>query len=368
MQLLTLLTTASWLYLLIATTTTVAHAANNAAMVCPNTEATDNNLENTIVDAQAYKPNAPIKTSVCEESNDGSSSGGGPHKLAHWSFWRSNYKDWIPISFTGNIYSCSSSDDDNDVMKPITTNNEDEDSVVVMEVWQPRPDGTYSSIRPGVEEGDCRASVPVTIFTQQQQQHDDENENNNIDDKGRIGSVKFDTFIPGSTGILNGLVPSSSSSSSYDYPPYKSGSIHLFLNIQGFNPLVVSLDMNELESWFSKRHYVGKKRFQLSGEKKNGNNGMEIQSVTPKTITNSRSSGKYNLAIDLEVNLFLTKSNNNHDKKGDGVTAGNGDDTTTLKDIFCSKKKKSLFFGKIISFFKEPISVCSPAYLDFFAL
>jgi hypothetical protein len=363
---LTLLTTASWLYLLLAATTTVVHAANAAAMVCPNTEEADNNVQNTI-NAQAYKPNAPIKNSVCEESNYNNS--GGPHRLAHWSFWRSNYKDLIPISFTGNIYSCGSSGGV-DVMKPITTTS-DEDSVVVMEVWQPRPDGTYSSIRPGVEEGDCRASVPVTLFTHQQRQHDDENENennNNVDDTGRIGSVKFDTFIPGSTGILNGLVPPSSSSSN-DYPPYKSGSIHLFLNIQGFNPLVVEINMNELESWFPKRH-VGKKRFQLSGDnnkkKKDGNNGMEIQSVTPKTITTkSQSSGKYNLAIDLEVNFFLTKSSNNHD---DNEREKDED----LKSIFCShtnpKKKKSLLFGRIISFFKEPISVCSPAYLDFFAL
>jgi hypothetical protein len=363
---LTLLTTASWLYLLLATTTTVVHAANAAAMVCPNTEEeADHIIMETDTNAQAYKPNAPIKTRVCEESNDGSS--GGPHRLAHWSFWRSNYKDLIPISFTGNIYSCGSSGD-NDVKKPITTSS-NEDSEVVMEVWQPRPDGTYSSIRPGVEEGDCRASVPVTIFTQQQRQHDDEDENensNNIDDSvGRIGTVKFDTFIPGSTGILNGLVPSSS----YDYPPYKSGSIHLFLNIQGFSPLVVEINMNELESWFPKRH-VGKKRFQLSGgsnkKRKDGNNGMEVQSVTPKTITTkSQSSGKYNLAIDLEVNFFLTKSSNNHD---DNEREKNED----LKSIFCShtnpKKKKSLLFGRIISFFKEPISVCSPAYLDFFAL
>ncbi|KAL7450592.1 hypothetical protein ACHAWC_002488, partial [Mediolabrus comicus] len=353
MQLLTLLTTASWFYLLHAT---VVHAANkNAAMVCPNTEEEANNVVEADTNAQAYKPNAPLKTRVCEESNDG--SGGGPHRLAHWSFWRSNYKDWIPISITGNIYSCNSSGDD-DVMKPITTTSNNEDSEVVMEVWQPRPDGTYSSIRPGVEEGDCRASVPVTIFTQQQRQHDDENENenNNVDDTGRIGTVKFDTFIPGSTGILNGLVPSSSSSSSSnDYPPYKSGSIHLFLNIQGFNPLVVEINMNELESWFPKRH-VGKKRFQLSGgsnkKKKDGNNGMEIQSVTPKMITTkSQSFGKYNLAIDLEVNFFLTKSSNNHD---DNERKKDED----LKSIFCShtntKKKKSLLFGRIISFFKEP--------------
>ena len=192
-------------------------------------------------------------------------------------------------------------------------------------------------------------------------------------DNHSIGTVKFDTFIPGSTGILNGLVPPSSS---YDYPPYKSGSIHLFLNIQGFSPLVVEINMNELESWFPKRH-VGKKRFHLSSgsnkkkKKNDGNNGMEIQYVTPKTLsTKSRSSGKYNLAIDLEVNFFLTKSSNNHDdNEMEGVAAAEGDDSATLQDIFCSKKKKkSLLFGRIISFFKEPISVCSPAYLDFFAL
>ena len=340
----------------------MVHAANSAAMVCPNTANTEEEADNVKAEtnAQAYKPNAPLKTRVCEESNNG--SGGGPHRIAHWSFWRSNYKDWIPISITGNIYSCNSGNDGNNVQPFTTTSDED---LVVMEVWQPRPDGTYSSLRPGVEEGDCRASVPVTIFTQQQQQHDDENENenNNADDKGRIGSVKFDTFIPGSIGILNGLVPSSTS---YDYPPYKSGSIHLFLNIQGFNPLLVEINMNELGEWFPKRH-VAKKRFKLSGDRMKKKDGMEIQSVTPKTFGN-------NLSIDLEVNFFLTKSSNNHDdhkrNKKEGDTERKGDATTTLQDIFCSqkKKKRSLFFGGIISFFKEPISICSPAYLDFFAL
>jgi len=275
--------------------------------------------------AQAYKPNAPVKTHVCEES---SSNGNNQlHKAAHWSFWRSDYKDNVPIFIKANLFSCNGG-------AAATRENEE----VTMEVWQPRPDGTYSSIRPGIEEGDCRASVQIATTTAN-------NEDDSLIDTNRIGTVEFETFAPGSIGILNGLVPPSSR----DYPPYKPGAIHMFLNIDGYHPLLTQLSMSELNDWIP--YKISKGRFKLANGKKSFNNkdsGIEIQSVTPT----SRSG--YNLAIEVEVNFFLV---------------GNGKETNdTIEDIFCSHSLHRGRLSWIPSFFKEPISVCSAAHMDFYAL
>jgi protocatechuate 3,4-dioxygenase beta subunit len=278
--------------------------------------------------AQAYKPSAPEKAIVCEESSPSAEL--HPHKVAHWSFWRSNYKDLIPILLRGTVYACSGR------AKKIN------ESDAILEVWQPRPDGTYSSIRPGVEEGDCRALVPMVTT----KHNNNDNENGTMMDN-IIGKVKFETFAPGSIGMLNGLVPSSSR----DYPPYKPGSIHMFLNIAGYQPLLTHLSLNVLDDWIPKKTSRG--RFKLSNGKTNLNNddtvtnGMKIQSVTP-ILRNG-----YELSIEVELNFFLAE--NDEEKKG-------------IKDIFCSHSRQRGRWSWILSFFNEPISVCFAAYLDFFAL
>jgi len=282
--------------------------------------------------AQAYKPKAPKKTIVCDKS---SSNDNQIHKVAPWPFWRSEYKDLVPIVVRGNLYSC------NGAARKTT-----ETTKATMEVWQPRPDGTYSSIRPGLEEGDCRASVPITTTT-----NNDNSDHGNIDTDNRIGRVEFETFAPGSIGILNGLVPSSSR----DYPPYKPGAIHMFLNIAGYQPLLTQLSMSELNDWIPKN--ISKGRFKLSNENTYSNvdgggtnsiHGTEMQSVTPK------SQSGYKLAIEVEVNFFLV-ANDKETKDG-------------IDDIFCSYRMHRGRWSWIPSFFKEPISVCSAAYMDFFAL
>mmetsp|Transcript_21656 Transcript_21656/g.35440 ORF Transcript_21656/g.35440 Transcript_21656/m.35440 type:complete len:336 (+) Transcript_21656:103-1110(+) len=277
--------------------------------------------------AQAYKPNAPIKTSVCDES---SSSEYNVHKVAHWSFWRSDYKDSVPIFIKGNLLSCHSGD------AAAAIGNE-----ATLEVWQPRPNGTYSSIRPGIEEGDCRASVPITTTTKY---YSDNDSNIATDDINRIGTVEFETFAPGSIGILNGLVPSSSR----DYLPYKPGAIHMFLNVEGYHPFLRELSLSELNDWIPAK--ISKGRFKLSGGKSFSSNsdGIEILSVTPKSRPG------YELAIEVEINLFLV----GNDKEAHG----------TIGDIFCSHNLQRGRLNWIPLFFKEPISVCSAAYMDFFAL
>lgn len=277
--------------------------------------------------AQAYKPNAPIKTIICDAS---SSRDYNVHKVAHWSFWRSDYNDLVPIFIKGNLLSCNSGGDAAAVIENDAT----------LEVWQPRPNGTYSSIRPGVEDGDCRASVPITTTTK----YSDDDRNIDNDDNNRIGTVEFETFAPGSIGILNGLVPSSSR----DYLPYKPGAIHMFLNVEGYQPFLIELRMSELNDWIPAN--ISKGRFKLSGGKSSSNNGgsIEILSVTPKSRPG------YELAIEVEINLFLVgKDKETHD---------------TMGDIFCSHNLQRGRLNWIPSFFKEPISVCSAAYMDFFAL
>ena len=268
--------------------------------------------------AQAYKPNAPMKTSVCDKP---SSSFNMVHKVAHWSFWRSDYKDLVPIFIKGNLLSCNGGA------------VAEKESEVTMEVWQPRPNGTYSSIRPGIEEGDCRASVPIATVAN----------NGEIDtDINRIGTVEFETFVPGSVGLLNGLGPFSFG----DYPPYRPGDIHMFLNMEGYQPLLTELSMSGLNKWIPKR--MSKGRFKFSGGKSvNNSDGIEILSVTPKSRPG------YILAIEVEVNLFLI---------------GNDKETQDMKDVFCSHKLQRGGLSRIQSFFREPISVCSAAYMDFFAL
>ena len=278
--------------------------------------------------AQAYKSNAPVTNSVCDETSFDDKI---RHKVAHRSFWRSDYKDLVPISIRGNLYSCNGA---------VATAARNEDALV--EVWQPRPDGTFSSIRPGVDEGDCRASVPIILLSSTTNNKSVNNETDvNTDTDNKIGTVEFETFAPGSIGILNGLVPSSSR----DYPPYKPGSIHMFFNIAGYQPLVVQLRTSELNDWIPKR--ISNGRFKSPSFRKAGSNrnGIEIQSVTP-TIQHG-----YEMAIEVEVNFFLVE--NDMDTKG------------SMEEIFCSRKG---VWNWIPSFFKEPVSICYASYLDFFAL
>lgn len=322
------------------TTDNTAESANNLPAhpkVCDSRLLPNRRVDNSLyvggeATAQAYKPNAPIKTSVCDESS--SSSDYNVHKVAHWSLWRSDYKDLVPIFIKGNLLSCNSGDATAAAAAAIGND-------ATLEVWQPRPNGTYSSIRPGIEEGDCRASVPITTTTKYS---NDDDSNIDTDDINRIGTVEFETFAPGSIGILNGLVPSSSR----DYLPYKPGAIHMFLNVEGYQPFLIELRMSELNDWIPAK--ISRGRFKLSGGKSSSNNsdGIEILSVTPKSPPG------YELAIEVEINLFLVR---NDEESQDPIG-----------DIFCSHNLQRGRLNWIPSFFKEPISVCSAAYMDFFAL
>lgn len=294
--------------------------------------------------AQAYKPNAPLKTNVCQvheiisgEANPNQTH----HNVAHWTSWRSSYEHVVPLIVHGNIYSCNS---------PQSLNS---NAITMMEVWQPRPGGTYSSLRSGVEEGDCRASVPIT------QPDSNDNNNNNESSTNLLGQVQYETLAPGSTGILGGLVPDSSR----DYPPYAPGAIHMLLNLDGYSPLLGELDVNDLEDWMLQEHsqgHFGFKGWNMGPHRSkrshaDGSGGIEIQSV--KKISRPG----YDLAFEVKVDIFLSPIVGNEEVEG-----GAEEKKASLNELFCSSNYG--VFSWISSFFKEPITVCFPSLLDFFAL
>ncbi|KAL3773789.1 hypothetical protein ACHAW5_002997 [Stephanodiscus triporus] len=223
--------------------------------------------------AQAYKPHSPVKTNVCQVHPENS----GGWKVANWPLWRGTY-DEVPLVVIGNVYSCGAS--------PIARNT------TTMEVWQPRPDGTFSSLRSGIEEGECRASVPIVSGM--------DGEFSNV-----IGNFQYETLAPGSPGIFGGLVPGSD-----DYPPYGPGGIHMYLNIEGYHPLLGRLDMNDLDDWVLKKDSRGRFRFRGWDLRpqfaKNTNNveaggGIEIRSLTKVPRLG------YDLALEVKVDVFLVE-------------------------------------------------------------
>mmetsp|Transcript_208 Transcript_208/g.397 ORF Transcript_208/g.397 Transcript_208/m.397 type:complete len:434 (+) Transcript_208:22-1323(+) len=284
------------------------------------------------ISAQAYKPNAPVKTSVCEVQPTNTGDISNPlHSVAHWSFWRSNYKEVVPIVVHANVYSCG--------LPAVSPSNDG----IKLEVWQPRPDGTFSSLHSGMEEGDCRASVTAITGI--------ESEWSNL-----LGQVQYETLAPGSTGLLGGLVPDSSR----EYPPYGPASINMFLNVEGYNPSLVQLNMNELDKFMLQKDSDG--RFRFNGwdlrphasktTKYDVADGIQIQSV--KKISRPG----FNLALEVEVDLFLVAASGNEEE---GSAAEQTD-----SHVFCSYSDG--YFNSMSSFFKEPITLCSPSMLDFFAL
>ena len=296
------------------------------------------------ISAQTYKSNTQVKSSVCEgvDSDDSIQS---TYNVAYWSFWRSSYNVVPKMVVTANIYSCGDPNVNSISTSAITSalNEEDIDGVITMEVWQPRPDGTYSSLRPGIEEGDCRASVPM------QQNH--MNTNNNNEFSNILGYVQFTTSTPGSPGLLNGLIPHGSR----DYPPYSKGNIQMHVNLDGYYPWLGQLSMNELDGILKNKEHqgsVGRRPHDTknvnddSGSGSGG--GIEIQSVTQVSES----------LIKVEIDIFIEQ------RKTEEMTTSSQDSS----DIFCSSSSRGLFNWIASSFFKEPIAICFPSLLDFFQL
>jgi hypothetical protein len=273
--------------------------------------------------AQAYKPDVPLSSTVC--SADVSQN--YKYKAASWPFTRrTSKKGTAPrLHVRLNLWTCAQDGDgDNQCCcQPLGDDSAvtiDADSLV--EVWQTHPDGTYSSLgskqkRQQAGEDECRARVPV----------------------GAEGNVEFSTVAPGSTGILAGLGPFG-----WEYSPYGPPVIHMLFSVVDHTPLLVDLP--------ALAHYktLEQRRFSLPDWRGAAwvrprplGNRVEITSWEPNVDENS---------ISIEVTVLLSQKN------------GTSTSTSSSALEFCP----SMIYGFPSSFFLEPISLCAPSMLDFFAI
>lgn len=255
--------------------------------------------------AQAYKPLAPVKTVVCEESLR------NPYRMASWPFSRSglgNGGGAPHLSVAIRLLSCRM-DDDSCCCSPFLSTDV---TTTVVEVWQTKPDGTYSSISPGVDEGVCRASVPVVE-----------------------GSVaRFDTVAPGSTGILNGLGPAG-----WDFYPFGEPSIHVLVSAPGHELMLSQIPVLMNQKLEPKSFF---------GPDWRGQAYTLARSKTSSLAVDSWSANVDENRIDLEVTMLLYQNQ----------------ETSSVQEVMCP----SSLYGTPGSFFVEPISICAPSMLGFFNL
>lgn len=258
--------------------------------------------------AQAYRSGAPVSNAVCRPEFADEYR----YKAASWPFLRrSMRKGSAPkLDITLNIMSCQSSNDSDCICQPI-------DPIVPMsarskiEVWQTRPDGLYSALRPTMpDSNDCRAQVPME----------------------ESGVARFTTVAPGSTGVMGGLGPGG-----WEWSPYGPPVIHVLVRAKGHAPLLVDLPILVNSKTLEPRKFsVGDFRGSAWARKKSGQVPYEINSWKPNVSENK---------IVIEVNIFLKQAHQDEPE-------------------LCP----SYLYGLPSSFFLEPMSVCAPSMLDFFSV
>lgn len=246
--------------------------------------------------AQAYVPNAPVKSTVCQEN------GHKKHKVATWPFSRSSRETTPKLLVRANLWSCSSTEKECCCESLV-------EATAKAEVWQARPDGTYTSLQSG--NGDCRA----TVLPQN-------------------GQLQFTTMAPGSTGALGGLGPSG-----WDAAPYGQPVLHMLLTADEHQALLIHVPIVPHGKTLEQRSFWG-------GDFR-GHAGKKKSEAGPYKVTSWTVDGDAG-EIQVEMDVFLTRGSSAED----------------LTKELCP----SFLYGMPSSFFVEPIAVCAPSLLNFFPL
>lgn len=295
--------------------------------------------------AQAYKQDAPIKQTICEpeairETNM-------RHKVATWPYSRSNRKVLPELKISLNLMLCSDGVEPNKPAVDSETSSGDEDSNccchnllagdtannATIEIWQTRPDGTYSSLRPGSEEGDCRAKWIVT---------GEGTEGDSTGDNPR--TVEFTSMAPGSTGSLGGLGPNH-----WEFYPYGPPVLHILVRpgMDGVRPLLVDVPVSMHHKTLEQKPFTWRDWRGPSWIKSKGNPDQPSFNIT------SWEEDAETLSVSMDLDLFL--------RKDEEFSVSFTEETSKL---MCS----SLFYGLPSSFFLEPMSICGRYMLDYFDL
>lgn len=337
--------------------------------------------------AQAYTPNAPISNMVCHPDVRQRFR----YKIASWPLSRRSYSvGSAPIlQITLKFWSCTNRESDNCCCTPwtmspsssiassssatlSTTTTSFKKERAVVHVWQPRPDGTYSSLgsnsygtngggrrrrqrqqrpsSPHLKTDTCRARVPI--------QRDQ-------------GIATFTTVAPGSTGILGGIGPSG-----WDWNPYGPPTIHILVQVPGHVPLLYDLPiLPHMPTLETRSFRMGDWR--------------GAAWTRPPTSTSSSSSSRptvvepiswisnrINQTITAEYHVYLQSWSNNDEwmkkdripKQNDDTVDDDDEEDDDDDDDPDNSMCPSPVYGLPSSFFVEPISICAPFLLDYFAL
>lgn len=265
--------------------------------------------------AQAYKPQAPRKSTVCAAPHGSDSL---RHKVAHGPLLRTSTRTPTPsLTLEVTLLHCDTNPNTQDCeCRPLPPyHNASQDAY--LDVWQARPDGTYSSLRRNVEEGDCRARVEVTH-----------------------GTATLHTLPPGSTGALGGLGPGG-----WDAPPFAPPVLHLLAVAPQYQYTLVHVPI-----WYERRTLQPRTD---SWRDWRGHGWMQQGRTEEKDsafrIVNWDANVQAN-HIHIQLHLFLTKRKDS--------------DMESLETALCP----AALYGTPWTFFNEPIAVCAPTLLDFFAL
>jgi hypothetical protein len=168
--------------------------------------------------AQAYKPDAPVKTTICDIGSDAAAM--QRHRVAGWRMYRRSSSSVPVISITGRIHRCEVNEAQRSTCASsmVSTSNQDhsDNNSVSVEAWQARPDGTYSSLRPTFDEGDCRATIVPSSD----------------------GTFYVETLTPGSVGMFSGIGPNG-----MDLPPFSAPTINFLLQSEGTLPLLANIEV-----------------------------------------------------------------------------------------------------------------------------
>ena len=298
--------------------------------------------------AQAYKPNQPHKTQICNPDDFATSR----HRVASWPYSISNRQAPPPrLLVTLHLWSC--------VAKEAAAANKnaaccscqpweivDNNSAITttVQAWQARPDGSgYSSLIPGQQDGDCRAQQTFDAH-----------------DGATTTSISFETVAPGSTGSLGGLGPYR-----WDLPPYGPPVLHLLVTTTNTttttDPKIIHTHAPTLVNVPILPHPTTRLSQTFRGSDWRGAAWVQDHHAAAKEQAFHISSwDDAKDSIELQVDVFLTR-------KTTTTTTTTDDDeaTTTAKSNHLCR---SWVYGLPASFFLEPIAVCAPSMLDFFAL
>jgi hypothetical protein len=284
--------------------------------------------------AQAYKPDQPVKETICNATLIKEQK--MRHKVASWPYSRSTRKSPPLLNVTLNLMRCTNQEEAQEeepatqeggpqhcCCRPLLAESEN----ATIEIWQTRPDGTYSSLRAGSDEGECRAKWVASV----------DNPDEPLDSGAALTEVEFQTVAPGSTGMMGGLGPNR-----WEFSPYGPPVLHILVRpgVDGVKPLLVdvpvSIDAKTLQekpfTWTDWRGAAWVKS-------KQKHPAYNVTSWEADVDSNS---------VSISVGLFL------YDDKDYSVSY--------FKKLMCP----SLFYALPSAFYLEPISVCGKYLLDYF--